>query len=364
MITTIEVPTEQQKKDMLNHIIYLGIPTNILCIDDRLEPKYIKSENDTINDFTATLYLGKIIFKKNKYGNLAPIYIPSQITESAFENLNTFWLNEINPNPKMPFKSIIQCETIYIGKICEGSSESIPHQKIYYYRTPKNIVLSKNQIISYFTELHKLNASFIKNYIDSINKNNGIRANYLHDKIYDELLDKNLLQKDMFKWYSNAPKAASFKAKLIALDYLKKMNQYNFNIALFNELFYAYLAWSLKEYLLDDFIFIKDLLFNNKAYKKEIKSKIEQENKDAKNIKLNYKFDSPNRIYRTYPATGKFIYNDDKPPVYAPSPLGNYYFELSDNKNTFIEFFQKIYPKNPPKYWNKEMMNKLELKLE
>ena len=50
----------------------------------------------------------------------------------------------------------------------------------------------------------------------------------------------------------------------------------------------------------------------------------------------------------------------------TPSPLGNYYFELEDNENTFVEYHQRIYPKldNPPKGWSKEMMQKLELKLE
>ena len=50
----------------------------------------------------------------------------------------------------------------------------------------------------------------------------------------------------------------------------------------------------------------------------------------------------------------------------TPSPLGKYYFELSDNKGVYIEFFPRIYPSitNPPKGWSKEMMQKLDLKLE
>ena len=178
--------------------IYLGIPANILCIDDRLEPKALsyevleylsKKPKLIIQDFTTTLYLGKIVFKKNKYGNLAPIYIPSTITESAFEGLNTFWLNELNPKAKKPFRSIIQCVDggLMAGISCEGSSESIPYQKIHYYRSKDNIVLTKEQIISYFTELHKLNTTFIQNYIDSINQEEGIRANYLHSELYKTL---------------------------------------------------------------------------------------------------------------------------------------------------------------------------------
>ena len=67
-----------------------------------------------------------------------------------------------------------------------------------------------------------------------------------------------------------------------------------------------------------------------------------------------FSFDSPNQnlFTRGQPIT--------------PSPLGKYYFELSDNKDIFIEFFDRIYPSitNPPKGWSKEMMRKLDLKLE
>jgi len=46
--------------------------------------------------------------------------------------------------------------------------------------------------------------------------------------------------------------------------------------------------------------------------------------------------------------------------------LNDYYFELAENDNTFVEFYSRIYPshKNPPKGWTKEMMQKLELGLD
>ena len=421
MIVTSNIPIEEQKQWTLNKVdkvtIHLGIPTNIICIDDRLKPKHlnIDKKTKTINDFTATLYLGKIIFKKNKYGNLAPIYTPSQITESSFDGLNTFWLNEINPRPKTPFRSMIQCEDEellelkrYNGDLgylegldlleCKPDKKSIPYQKIHYYRTKDNITLNKDQIISYFTELHTLNTTFIKNYIDSINNNNGIKANILHDTLYDELLEKGILHKDMFEWYRDGKKRAYSQAKLLALDYFKKTHQSNFTIVFFDELFYAYFIVSLKDFILayydkyksNEYVNTNKLIFNTGAYRKyynmsssngKPKPYFYKNNEQIYGNEVNlfmpnesrisnyidgFDFKSPNRIYRTYPATGKPIYDDKEPPIYAPSPLGNYYFELTDNIGTFIEFFQRIYPSidNPPKGWNKEMMKKLELKLE
>lgn len=431
------------EESILYKDIHLGVQTNIVCLDDR--PKDYESfrfsclEHTNVSvkingwdyhvtlpaemhDVSATLYLGKITFKKNKYGNLAPIYIPSTITESSFEGLNTFWLNEINPS-KMSVPEVNKSAPSPLESVCFHCDSRIVDPEGYkylnnfYFRSSKNITLTKAQIISYFTELHKLNTTFIQNYIDSINKNDGIRANILHDKLYDELLDKGLLQKDMFQWYSNAPKAASPQAKLLALDYFKKTNQYNFTIVFFDELFYHYLFASVSNFIVapqsGEFCAINNLLFNAGAYKKyyhltkkttetyninpkmhagtrEKRSKfnnwLDESRQGTNNATLFFSnnvafiftdfmlfynkhnvFASPNRVYRTYPATGK-IKNDDKdtPYIYAPSPLGNYYFEIASNKDTFIEYYQRIYPKldNPPKGWSKEMMQKLELRLE
>ena len=245
MITTIEIPIEKQKQMTLSRAgktIYLGIPTNILCVDDRLEPKRLSaglmSDGENIKDFTATLYLGKIVFKKNKYGNLAPIYIPSTITESSFEGLNTFWLNELNPKAKKPFKPLIPCYVnqryAYSLFSCEIDEQAIPHQKIHYYRSKDNIVLTKEQIISYFTELHKLNTTFIQNYIDSINQEEGIKANYLHSELYKTLLQQGILSKDMVYIENIKRIHGSIEAKLLALDYLKSTNQYNSKILFFD----------------------------------------------------------------------------------------------------------------------------------
>ena len=397
--------------------IYLGINTNINCFDDWC-PNGSSRVISGVTDHKVGLFLGKIIFKKNKYGNLAPKYIPSSVEhiKQEVEKLNPLWLDEINKNYKPPVTHYDDMAGYY--------REYTPNNlKTLCKNSPKNITLTKDQIISYFTELHTLNTTFIKNYIDSINNNNGIRANNLHDTLYDELLEKGILQKDMFDWRYNG-KIAYPKTKLIALDYLKKTHHFNFTIVFFDELFYAYLVWSLKEFTIlyySGYIAEqKNMLFNLGAYvddrklisndnyetlgykmgryfyehyidvlTPEAKKDVESFCKRAYGYSYYYNettffidpsyyiptdeaghsirtFQSPNRIYRTYPATGKPIYDDEEPPIYAPSPLGNYYFELTDNIGTFIEYYQRIYPsiKNPPKGWNKEMMKKLELKLE
>ena len=392
MITTIEIPIEKQKQMTLSRAgktIYLGIPTNILCVDDRLEPKRLSaglmSDGENIKDFTATLYLGKITFKKNKQGNLAPIYIPSTITESAFEGLNTFWLNEINPHPKKPFRSMMQCEMIMeAGLICQPDKESIPYQNIYYYRTKDNIVLTKAQIISYFTELHKLNTTFIKNYIDSINKEECIRAYLPTQEIYKTLIKLGILQKDMFKWGFDGYVLPNYYARLVSIDYMKQQGKI-FPIPYFDELFYAYFIVSLKNFVLkyyDDstkeYVDTNKLIFNTGAYRKYYDiSLFERETGGG------YFYKNNERIYGY--EVNLFMQNEENMWAYIagfafqspnldffgdmtikPSPLGNYYFELEDNENTFIEYYQRIYPKldNPPKGWSKEMMQKLELKLE
>lgn len=400
--------------------IYLGINTNINCFDD-----WCPNDSYGVVDHKIGLFLGKIIFKKNKYGNLAPKYIPSNIEhiEQEVEKLNPLWLDEINKGYKPPVTPLIN--TRYPPPPPYPNARLYPNNlKMLCKNTPKNITLTKDQIISYFTELHTLNTTFIKNYIDSINKNNGIKANILHDTLYDELLGKGILQKDMFEWYRDGKKRAYSQAKLLALDYLKTTNHSNFTIVFFDELFYAYLVWSLKEFTIlyySGYIAEqKNMLFNLGAYVDDRKL-ISNENYETLGYRMgryfyeyyidmltpeakedfrsfcnnaygyssyynettfltdpsyyiptdeaghsSRTFQSPNRIYRTYPATGKPIYDDKEPPIYAPSPLGNYYFELTDNIGTFIEFFQRIYPSidNPPKGWNKEMMKKLELKLE
>ncbi|HEC1794847.1 TPA: hypothetical protein R1740_001519, partial [Campylobacter lari] len=75
--------------------IYLGIETNILCVEDRINDIsnfYSSKYNKKINDLTAILYIGKVIFQEEK-NNLFPKFIASNF-DINFEKLNNFWLNE------------------------------------------------------------------------------------------------------------------------------------------------------------------------------------------------------------------------------------------------------------------------------
>ena len=168
-----EFPREYTNKSILHKDIHLGVQTNIVCLDDR--PKDYKGfkfkclENSgaqvringsdyyvtlpaEMHDVSATLYLGKIIFKKNKYGNLAPIYTPSQITESSFEGLNTFWLNEINPDtlPKpTPLEQAPDILDTFIWDALPGHNidpAGYKYLKNFYFRSSHNITLNLSLI--------------------------------------------------------------------------------------------------------------------------------------------------------------------------------------------------------------------------
>ncbi|MWV62252.1 hypothetical protein DCO58_05210 [Helicobacter saguini] len=418
----LRITIEQSKKYILDNMgkepIYLGMWNNIVCIDDRLDYKYLEKY---IGDFMVFLYLGKIILEKNKQGNFIPKYIPSVIKPSHFEGLNTFWLNERNPNPMIrPEEPLLTTPSVFPSMVPKIDKEAYKYFKNFYFRNKKNIVLSKEQIISYFTQLHTLNTTFIKNYIDSINKNNGITSYYPTQELYLQLYKDKILSNDMFQFWDGKPSIPLKKAILTTLDYLSTNPQeerYINIIPYFDELFYIYFIYSLNQFVVDggivvygdksgymrplEFMDKNDFIFNPGAYKKyyellkynikyhsnEISSVtntfLDPKNFQRDNIPLfitcandaqlnstlylhGYNFDknffSPNRI--------QIYYNDTldikSTKNYLASPLGNYYFELLENKNTFVEFHPRIYPSkaNPPQGWSKEMMDKLDLKLE
>ena len=357
--------------------IYLGISSNILSVDDRKEPLLLGIENETfIVDCTATLYLGKIIFEKNEQGNLAPKYIPSQISELDFENLNPFWLNEINPNSKKPFKSMIECEDHWeVGKICRVNPKAYEYQKIYYYRNKHNITLNKEQILSYFIELHTKNTILIKDYINTINQNKGIKAYTNIESYYDKLAKEGIIPPKLLSKYNDGTYKQNKEADLIVLDYLKSNNEADSMILLNDELFYAYLVWSLREYLISSykgkFQDEHKLLFNKGAYKSYKDEAIFEKTFINATTFYSNLFDSYKEYTYTAIPTPKYQFKTPNKPKFSddeprPSPLGNYYFELSDNPDTYIEYFQRIYPSitNPPKAWTKQMLKKLDLKLE
>lgn len=198
-------------------------------------------------------------------------------------------------------------------------------------------------------------------------------------------------------------------ADLIVLDFLAKQNRKNedYLITFDDEYFYAYLVWSLKDFVLNlaqgmlqDNI---SLLFNPAAYihskdtdfrhlDEEIHKRYENQ---IKNLDLAYyglyfyyegffemdPFDYfsddrkkiPNTILRL-----SYTYTPFKSPnvipydylmtqfelKFKPSPLGKYYFELTYQRGNYLELIQPYYPTNPPKAWTKQMMEKLNLKLE
>ncbi|MGX3046056.1 hypothetical protein [Helicobacter sp. T3_23-1056] len=397
--------------------IYLGINTNINALDN-----WCPNNERQILDHKVGLFLGKIIFSKNKQGILAPKFIPSNIANIANEadKINPLWLDEINKKYVPPQAQYDEM----VGNYTELNANNV---KTLCKNSKANITLTKEQIISYFTQLHKENTEFIANYIESINKNNGINAYYLHDKIYDDLLSKGILQKDMFKWWSNAPKTPYTNAMLLTLDFLAKTNQPNHKILLYDELFYAYLVWSLRNYTIryyqgylaeknnmlfniasyidDDnisqydkwkYLFYKLRNYISATYHSNLSQELKDEilgssnngweygffNLEAQNylptdekghyhtkLSNSLSFTSPNQPisqmdeYEIYDMSDSQI---DQASKITPSPLGKYYFELSDNKSVYIEFFPRIYPSitNPPKGWSKEMMQKLDLKLE
>ena len=87
--------------------IYLGINININVIDNWcpiIEPDY--TDNKRIRNHKIGLYLGKIIFIKNKRGILVPKYIPSniEILEQELEKINPLWLDELNKHFTAPAK--------------------------------------------------------------------------------------------------------------------------------------------------------------------------------------------------------------------------------------------------------------------
>ena len=242
----------------------------------------------------------------------------------------------------------------------------------------------------------------------------------MNHKVYDDLFKKGIIYyESMLKWQNGTTEQCN-QLKIIALDYLKKTNQSNFKILLYDELFYAYLVWSLRDYTIlyyQGFLQEKyNLLFNMGSYvddRKWGKDGIEKqilkaitstsiydtlnemddlilENRfcsiayrnasegffyiepsnyffiDSKDIDVILKFFNLIGYEETYTqiSPNQNLFTRGQP--ITPSPLGKYYFELSDNKGVFIEFFDRIYPSitNPPKGWSKEMMQKLDLGLE
>lgn len=142
--------------------------------------------------------------------------------------------------------------------------------KVLCQKSKHNITLNKEQIISYFTELHKKNSTFIQNYINSINTNNAIDAYVDIESYYDKLTKEGIIPSNLLSKYNDGTYKRNKEADLIVLDYLKQSNQSNFKILLNDELFYDYLVFSLQEYTIlyyQGYIAeTNNMLFNLAAY--------------------------------------------------------------------------------------------------
>ncbi|PZT47215.1 hypothetical protein B6S12_10255 [Helicobacter valdiviensis] len=419
--------------------IYLAINTNIKSFNNICPSEenswYFRSKEileNSLNNFYNPkfgIYLGKIIFDK-KGNKLMPKYIPTK-----FENLeeelkkikNPLWLanknpNYIKPKPLKPMKP----------KTKESSSEDLSQLELaiqdvvvsrgdYRITTPNNLeyqckiekdttILNQEQIISYVNAIHSKNVNMIKNYIDTINKDYGIKPFVFSDEIYDELGNLGILTKEQANKFKDKSYIKQEPILLTMLDYLAKQNKKDedYLISFNDEYFYAYLVWSLKDFLLKLSLGIfqdeTKLLFNPAAYMDDTKihyRNLDQEvNKRYEKILFDigfgkrgvydvyfddyysYSFGN-NGIFKfsiddyfAYDEIGvkayEYEYKIGQPPkvigfdnskspfdspnfVYSdgnyhgskklvPSALGKYYFELSYQEEVYIELLRPYYP--------------------
>ncbi|ELT5567129.1 hypothetical protein R9T69_001912, partial [Campylobacter jejuni] len=293
----------------------------------------------------------------------------------------------------------------------------------YYFESPNNLeyqckiekdtqILSQEQIISYVKELYSKNTMIIKNYIDAINKNHGIKPFVFSDEIYDQLGEVGILTKEQANNFKDKSYIKKNPILLAMLDYLAKQNKKDedYLITFDDEYFYAYLVWSLKDFLLElSYGLFQDetkLLFNPAAYmddtKIDYKNLNEEINKPYEKILLDMGFEGENGYFNDYydysfSNNGIFKFNiydyfaydeigvrpyvSPRSPFYSPnfvysdgnyhgdaklipSALGKYYFELSYQKGVYIELLRPYYPsiKDLPEGWDNKMLEKANLK--
>lgn len=421
-MTPPSLPDVEKHEDFLQtrkepYAIYLAINTNIksynnICPSEKYFWKFNNmNELDKWYNPKFGIYLGKIVFDK-KDNKLIPKYIAAK-----FENLeeevkkikNPLWLANKNPNYIEP-------------KFYDGMSGG------YYFESPNNLeyqckiekdtqVLSQEQIISYVKELYSKNTIIIKNYIDAINKDYGIKPFVFSDEIYDELGEVGILTKEQANNFKDKSYIKKDPILLAMLDYLAKQNKKDedYLITFDDEYFYTYLVWSLKDFLLElSYGLFQDeteLLFNPAAYMDDTKiyyqNLNEEINKRYEKILLNMGFEGENGYFKDYYDYGfgnngifefsiydyfaydeigvqpiqqspyvppkspfdspNFIYSDGNyhgDAKLVPSALGKYYFELLYQKEIYIELLRPYYPsiKDLPEGWDNKMLEKANLK--
>lgn len=421
-MTPPSLPDVEKHEDFLQtrkepYAIYLAINTNIKSYNNICPSKKYFWKFDNMNELDKWynpkfgIYLGKIVFDK-KDNKLIPKYIAAK-----FENLeeevkkikNPLWLANKNPNYIEP-------------KFYDGMSGG------YYFESPNNLeyqckiekdtqVLSQEQIISYVKELYSKNTIIIKNYIDAINKDYGIKPFVFSDEIYDELGEVGILTKEQANNFKDKSYIKKDPILLAMLDYLAKQNKKDedYLITFDDEYFYTYLVWSLKDFLLElSYGLFQDeteLLFNPAAYMDDTKiyyqNLNEEINKRYEKILLNMGFEGENGYFKDYYDYGfgnngifefsiydyfaydeigvqpiqqspyvppkspfdspNFVYSDGNyhgDAKLVPSALGKYYFELLYQKEIYIELLRPYYPsiKDLPEGWDNKMLEKANLK--
>lgn len=421
-MTPPSLPDVEKHEDFLQtrkepYAIYLAINTNIKSYNNICPSEKYFWKFDNMNELDKWynpkfgIYLGKIVFDK-KDNKLIPKYVAAK-----FENLeeevkkikNPLWLANKNPNYIEP-------------KFYDGMSGG------YYFESPNNLeyqckiekdtqVLNQEQIISYVKELYSKNTIIIKNYIDAINKDYGIKPFVFSDEIYDELGEVGILTKEQANNFKDKSYIKKDPILLAMLDYLAKQNKKDedYLITFDDEYFYTYLVWSLKDFLLElSYGLFQDeteLLFNPAAYMDDTKiyyqNLNEEINKRYEKILLNMGFEGENGYFKDYYDYGfgnngifefsiydyfaydeigvqpiqqspyvppkspfdspNFVYSDGNyhgDAKLVPSALGKYYFELLYQKEIYIELLRPYYPsiKDLPEGWDNKMLEKANLK--
>lgn len=421
-MTPPSLPDVEKHEDFLQtrkepYAIYLAINTNIKSYNNICPSEKYFWKFDNMNELDKWynpkfgIYLGKIVFDK-KDNKLIPKYVAAK-----FENLeeevkkikNPLWLANKNPNYIEP-------------KFYDGMSGG------YYFESPNNLeyqckiekdtqVLSQEQIISYVKELYSKNTIIIKNYIDAINKDYGIKPFVFSDEIYDKLGEVGILTKEQANNFKDKSYIKKDPILLAMLDYLAKQNKKDedYLITFDDEYFYTYLVWSLKDFLLElSYGLFQDeteLLFNPAAYMDDTKiyyqNLNEEINKRYEKILLNMGFEGENGYFKDYYDYGfgnngifefsiydyfaydeigvqpiqqspyvppkspfdspNFVYSDGNyhgDVKLVPSALGKYYFELLYQKEIYIELLRPYYPsiKDLPEGWDNKMLEKANLK--
>ncbi|MWV62915.1 hypothetical protein DCO58_01640 [Helicobacter saguini] len=427
------VPNYEQHNKLLesrkNKEVYLAINTKINCIDD-----WCPHGNRRISNRKIGIFLGKIMFIQDKQGKTILEYIPTRIDNNILEKevdtLNPLWLDEINEG----YKRAKLIEEFY-GTYRKYYPQNV---KTKCKRGLSTIVLNKEQIISYFKELHTLNTTFIQNYVNTLNTNGGIVAYPTYSVPYEAIgiipPDKDFYDSVDWLYFRNYLMYDSLLSKfgyLNVIEFMDKNPHYRSIIPFFDELFYPYFIWSLKEYLLvyyqgvfaeksnqlfnlashiddRDSIFsgknkyaklydYTDNIINNILKSKELIDEVKFCCLDTRRLGISWGYcndgffhiEPLNYIPYIVPIEKKNglafrrivilnnTLNNKIKPFYEPSPTGKYHYEPSPRgkyyfafleyyTKTFVEFYPRIYPSkaNPPQGWSKEMMDKLDLKLE